>query len=312
VTAGPARRRTSNGRAPEIAAFARAWRPVHERLDAALPPVADPEAMIAATAAVLADDAWIDTLIEAATAGLRHDPFFALPFRPVVNEVRAGLVILDRPDISLTLDIVHAARLAQKKNRPRPGSVGFPGEISVIRFVKAGGAVLSLWEAPSIGLDFSAAGAGTCRKVGRRAVADGETLTIDGRHQSFVIEAARTNIVLANATIRTEAPVSAEYDADNGAYLGCSAADDRDSRLQMVATLARLLDADAAFPVIAGLLDHPSFFVRWHAMRELLGVDAEAALPYLRLLATHDPHSDVRATARATLDLVAAPRRRAA
>jgi hypothetical protein len=235
-----------------------------------------------------------------------------LPFRPVANEIRAGLVILDRPDISLTLDIVHAARLAQKKNRPRPGSVGFPGEISVIRFVKAGGAVLSLWEAPPIGLDFSAAGAGACRRVARRTVADGETLTIDGRHQSFVIEAARANLVLVNATIRTEAPVSAEYDAKSGAYLGCSAADDRDSRLQMVATLARLLDAEEAFPAIAGLLDHPSFFVRWHAMRELLGIDAEAALPYLRLLATHDPHADVRAAARATLDIVATPNRRAA
>ena len=36
---------------------------------------------------------------------------------------------------------------------------------------------------------------------------------------------------------------------------------------------------------MAGFLDHPDFFVRWHVMRELLGLDAAAALPHLKRMA---------------------------
>jgi hypothetical protein len=265
------------------------------------------DGLVLAARRLLTDDNWLRSLLDEAAGALRRDPFFVPPLRPTRNDLRVGLIVLARPRISITIDVVHAAGLAARKNRPRAGSVGFSGDVSLIRFVKAGGAVVSLWEAPPIGLEFRAADAGRCRQTGRRAVADGEILVIDGRRESFIIEGARSNLLLANATIRTEAPVSVEYDAASGAYLGCSAADERDSRLQMVSTLARLVDAEAAFPAVAGLLDHPSFFVRWHAMRELIGIDAEAALPYLKLMSAHDPHIEVREAASATLDLVSAP-----
>ena len=277
------------------------------RLAAALNGAEGIDALTSAAQDLLADEGWIARLIAGAADALRRDPFFAVPYRAARNDLRAGLLVHDRPGLSITLDIVDAAALAAKKSRPRSGSIGFTGDINLIRFVKAGSATLSFWEAPRIGPDFRAATAGTCRETGRRTVADGEILIVDGRHQSFIIEAARSNLMLVNATIRTDAPVSAEYDAATGDYLGCSAAAERDSRLQMVATLARLLGAQEAFPAIAALLDHPSFFVRWHAMRELIGIDAEAARPYLRLLATHDPHADVRETAGATLDMLLGP-----
>ena len=41
------------------------------------------------------------------------------------------------------------------------------------------------------------------------------------------------------------------------AYVGCSAADDSASRIQMITTLLRKLDCAAAFPAIAAFLDHP-------------------------------------------------------
>ena len=91
------------------------------------------------------------------------------------------------------------------------------------------------------------------------------------------------NLVILQATVKPDrAPLSVEYDAATGAYVGCSAADDSASRIQMIATLLRKLGHDAAFPAIAAFLDHPNFFVRWHVMRELLGLDAAAALPHLR------------------------------
>jgi len=47
--------------------------------------------------------------------------------------------------------------------------------------------------------------------------------------------------------------------------------------------------------------------VRWHVMRELLGIDAHAAFPHLKRMAAHDPHQDVRRAARAVLDGLQAP-----
>jgi HEAT repeat protein len=69
----------------------------------------------------------------------------------------------------------------------------------------------------------------------------------------------------------------------------------------MITTLLRKMRCDEAFEVIAEFLDDPHFFVRWHVMRELLGLDAVAALPHLCRLASGDPHPEVRRAAGAVL-----------
>ena len=81
-----------------------------------------------------------------------------------------------------------------------------------------------------------------------------------------------------------------------------SAADDSDSRIQMIATLVRKLGHEDAVAALVPVLDHPSFFVRWHVMRELLGLDAAAALPQLKRMAARDPHPEARRAARTVLD----------
>ena len=75
----------------------------------------------------------------------------------------------------------------------------------------------------------------------------------------------------------------------------------------MLTTLLRKLDHRPAVAAIAGFLDHPDFFVRWHAMKELLGLDAASALPHLKRMAATDPHPEPRRAARAVLDRIEAP-----
>jgi hypothetical protein len=183
----------------------------------------------------------------------------------------------------------------------------------VLKFVKAGGARISLWEAPPITAAFTAADAGQCARTGELRLADGDILTIDGRHQGYVIEQARANLLVLQAEISLDAgPLSVEYDSATLSYVGCSATSDGASRIQMITTLLRRLGGDAAFPAVAAFLDHPDFFVRWHVMRELLGIDAEAALPHLKRMAARDPHDDVRRAARSVLDRPRAPKTRKA
>ena len=56
-------------------------------------------------------------------------------------------------------------------------------------------------------------------------------------------------------------------------------------------------------PLLETALASPHFYTRWHVMRELLALDAEAAQPHLVRMAEADPHPEVRAAARQTLDL---------
>ena len=287
--------------------------PIHRRFDdamASLPASPTAEQVAGTVRTLFADHSWVDTLVSALAGEMSADPFFDPPFRSLNSEIHAGLLIYEDEHVSIAAGVTSALQLAHKKDRPRgPTSVGFSGQLNVLKFVKAGDATLSFWEAPPIDANFAAATAGTCRRTSTRRIADGEILILDGRHESYVIEGLRSSLVLLQATIATgQAPLGVEYDSATGAYLGCSATGDTSSRIQMISTLLRKLDHQAAFPAIAAFLDHPDFFVRWHVMKELLGLDAEAALPHLKRMAASDPHRDPRRAARAVLDRLEAPR----
>lgn len=285
--------------------------PVHRLFGAAMAALRDPRAadVVATIRNLFADDAWVDVLVASIAAAMRGEPFFLPPFTTIKSEVHNGLLVYEDAHVQIAAGVSQAAQLAAKKIGKNGGSVNFNGQVTILKLIRAGGATLSFWEAPPITGAFSAANPGTCRRVGERKVADGEVLVIDGRSQSYVIEHAAANLLALQAAIKTDqAALSVEYDAVTGAYLGCSAVDDSDSRIQMMATLLRKLGGgDAAFAAIAPFLDHPRFFVRWHAMRELLGIDARAAQPRLAAMAVRDPHPEVRTAAQATLDRLRAP-----
>ncbi len=252
---------------------------------------------------LLAEDSWVDTLVGTLADELRRNPYFEPPF-PVLNgELHTGLLIYEDDKVAIAAGVSRAVQIAGRKTAQRVRtSVNLTGQVNVLKFVKSGGATLSFWEAPRIGWDFSAETAGTCRRVESRSIADNEIVTIDGRSQAYVIDHVRSNILLLQAVVKAgQAPLGVEYDSESFAYVGCSAVDDHDSRIQMIATLVRKLDHQEAVPVLTAFLDHPSFFVRWHVMRELLGLDVRAALPHLRRMAAEDPHPDARHAAAAVI-----------
>ena len=280
--------------------------PFHQQFIKAMAaiPTQSAAAVAEAVRALFADDAWVDALLDALAAEMRADAFFEPPFRHINSDIHSGLMVYEDDLVSIAAGVSPVAELAAKKRAKRGGtSIAFSGQLSVLKFVKAGGARLSFWRTAPITDAFTANEAGRCEQAGARDIADGDILTVDGRCETFVIEQARANLVILQATVKPgRAPVSVEYDSVSREYVGCSAADDSASRIQMITTLLRKLDCAAAFPAIAGFLGHPNFFVRWHVMRELLGLDALAALPHLKRMAATDPHRDTRRVARAVLD----------
>jgi len=280
--------------------FSETWRagPVHRRFEQAFAPDRMLDAQAAATTveALFGDDAWVASLIDGLAQELRREPFFAPPFPNFSSDVHRGLAVFGNAFVSVAAGVTHATQLAAKKHGPRGAtSIGFTGRPMVLKFVKAGDARISLWEADPITEDFAAEPGQSCRRAGERVLSDGDILVIDGRCQSYVIEHARSNMVILQAEILAgTAPLSVEYDSATLAYVGCSATDDGASRIQMMTTLLRKLGHDEAFDAVAVFLDHPDFFVRWHVMRELLGIDAGRALPLLRRMTADDPHPDAR------------------
>lgn len=302
------RQRRSNA---SMKRFAARWNSgaVHDRFTAELAKVSakSAEAVAEAVRSLFADDQWVDSLIGSLASAMRRDPYFEPPFGTINSDIHSGLLVFQDDAVAIAACVSRVGQLAAKKNAKRGAtSIGFTGQIGIIKFVKSGGARLSFWEAPPITGDFTAASSGQCIRTGTRSIEDGEILAIDGRFQAYVIEHATSNLVMLQASItRDQAPLTVEYDSRTHQYVGCSATDDTASRIQMITTLIRKLGSDHAFEAVAALLDHDEFFVRWHVMRELLGIDAAAALPHLRRMAGADPHPDARRAARQVLDRMA-------
>ncbi|HEY7810160.1 MAG TPA: HEAT repeat domain-containing protein [Allosphingosinicella sp.] len=241
-------------------------------------------------------------LIEAAAA----DPYFRPSLRSLASEIHTGILLFDTAELTLFISVMPAESLAAKR-RSRDGrrSIVFPGSQSLYKFIRSGGATFSFWEAPPIEDGFTAAQSGRCSLVERRRIADGELIKVDGRTQSFVIEHAQGDLVYLQAISSADrAPLTVEYDSDTLDYVGSSSTDEISSRTQMMLSLLRTMERADAVPVMIDMLANPHFYARWQAMRELLALDAEAALPHLADMAEKDPHPEVRAAAAATLHAI--------
>ena len=268
-------------------------------------PEPGPAAVLAAARTFLNQEGEVARLVEELLAESAKDPFFRPPFYQLSSDIHTGLLLFHNPHLSIALCTSGVDMLAAKKAGPRgPTSIGFTGGAALFRFLKAGGATLSFWEAPPITDEFVASQAGKCRLTDRRRIEDGEEMLLDGSYQSFVIEHAEADMLYFQAMARCgTAPVTVEYDSKSLAFIGASSTDEASSRVQMMVSLLRTMERQDALPLIEEALASPHFYTRWHIMRELLAMDAEAALPSLRRMAAADPHPEIRATARQTLDM---------
>ncbi len=264
-----------------------------------------PDAILALADGFMDDTGTHARLFDDMIAGCRADPFFRPPFYPLSGEIHTALLLFNNPLLSIALGVTGVDQLAAKKlAHGGKGSIAFSGLVTKFRYLKAGRATLSFWEADTIGDDFVASEAGSARFAGQRRLEDGEEIVIDGRRQSFVIEHACEDMIYFQAMVRTGgAPVTAEYDRKTLAFLSASSTDEASSRIQMMVSLLRAMDREDALPLMEKELDSPRFYTRWHVMREMLALDADAALPALKRMVAGDPHPEVRAAARQTLDL---------
>ena len=247
----------------------------------------------------------IDALLCDLIRRARSDPFFVPPLTPVATEINSGYLLFSDPAVTIGLGVSSGDALAAKRlTASGTTAIAFTGMVTRYRFLKGGGATLSFWEANGAGPDFTGDFARACRFAGRGRIEDGETLLLDGRRQSLVVEHLASDMLCLQATIQVDAaPLAVDYDSGTLRYIAATSTDEASSRTQMMVSLLRLMDRADAMPVIAQALESPHFYTRWHVMREMLALDAEAALPSLRRMAAVDPHPEVRFAAMQALSL---------
>jgi hypothetical protein len=298
-----------SGRARERAgalAFAAEWaKPTPlPRLARALDALADPSAEDVATllAPMLAEADWAQAVVDRLVETAAGNPFFEPPLAAVLSDVQAGLMLYAGRHAAIVLGVGPLDRLAAKKRRGRGGVIAFQGYETLIRVMKPGGARLSLWE----GGWREGAVLPHCRQLERHALQAGETLRLDPG-MGFLVEHAQADMVLLHATIFAGcAPTACDYDRDTLMLRGLGAASEQASRAQMLTTLLGALDRPdrAGFDAASRF---PQAFARWHAMREWLALDMDAATPRLTEMAAADPDLELRRLAAETLVLAACP-----
>jgi hypothetical protein len=261
------------------------------------------QAVLACARAAMMDPTLLDEIFDCLVEAASADPFFRPLMRNVATDIHSGILLFDNPQLTLFLSVMPAESLAAKRlGRDGRRSIVFPGQLSLHQFIRSGGATFSFWEAPLIEAGFTAQGSGRCRLAERRRIKDGELIELDGRRQTFVIDHASSDLVYLQAVASAgRAPLTVEYDSDSFEFVGASSTDEVSSRTQMMLALLRTMERHDAVPLMIAMLDNPNFYARWQAMRELLALDAQAAIPHLRNFAAADPHPEVRAAAAATL-----------
>ncbi|HET9637957.1 MAG TPA: HEAT repeat domain-containing protein [Allosphingosinicella sp.] len=261
------------------------------------------EAVLALAETFVATPGVISEVLGVLIAAARHDPYFRPHFDVASSEVHSGLLLFDRPALSLTLAVMSADAIAAKRAERKEGaSLTFTGRRTVFHFLKSGGATLSLWEAPEIGPGFTADSSGRCRFVERWRIEDGEKLDLDGRRFTFIVEEAERDLVFVGAETSLGAgPLSVEYDSATLRFIGASSTDEASSRTQMMLALLRMMDRRDAIPLFEEMLRSEHFYARWQTMREFLALDPGAAFSHLREMAESDSHSEVRRVAAQTL-----------
>ncbi|MDP5279889.1 hypothetical protein Q9Q95_13220 [Sphingomonas sp. DG1-23] len=279
---------------------------LHQALDTLADPTAD--SVRALVEAAFADTGWIDGWIAAMAQDALRDAYFEPPLAPTGNGFQHGVAIFAHRHVNIALNSLPVDALAAKKMQRRgPAAITFTGTVSVQKFLRAGGAVLRMWDAPQVSGNFSLDDSPKCRPAGYRALEDGEILTLDGRTQSYVIEHAIGDIVVLQAEILLDrAPLLVEYDSEDLTAVAACSTSDTASRSQMLLSFLASLGRSEDDAVVEPFTHDDSFFLRWHATTELFRLNEGRARARLRTMAERDPHPDLRAAARNALGMIEA------
>jgi hypothetical protein len=265
---------------------------------------ADPDTIFAALMPWLEDHRWVQRRLAAALALSAADPFALPPLRIFSGGALGGIILTEVPPITCSLMIRPFNQPA-----PRAASVIFSPGHGLTRIIRSGGARIQHYcvalSAEERSGGFRAATAAPLQIGEHGPLADGDQIRVDQQCESFNMTAGPGDLVMLQLFVHQPSRVPMrEYDPAAGRLVRSAAAGRATSFRQMGLAVLRAFGRIDAAPLFAAALADDDFAMRWQVMRELLALDAAAALPHLIMMAADDPHPEVRAAASATLGLL--------
>lgn len=234
-----------------------------------------------------------------------QSPLYTSTFTSIDGPFYSGFVLSQTPAATVIVMCINSLEVQLSKardSRGPPRSLIFSGARVHYRALRANQLDVRLWHVSEFA-DNEDLTTGSLRSTfgGEFALKTGADLSLTPWQSLEFLGSSGYSLLLKIQMNRHGAPFSVEFDAASGALVGTSVSTQEASRLQMYATAMRILARDDAVPEVERLLEHPLHFVRWHAMRELLGMDTLRAYPHLLHMCQTDRQASVRRAALATL-----------
>lgn len=249
----------------------------------------------------------VQALISEELGRFSANPLYNVPAQMVDTVAFSGLVLYHDSMLRVSLVAVCPMALRLKQASPisnKTRGTTVQGNDSLMCFLRAGGAILNIWNASPFEYDEPLA-IRSLPPPFTQEIADGQCIFLEGGKKGLSIASCEAPLLFVLATRNLpRSPINAHYRSDTGELHSCTASEPRSTRIQLLATLLRELECTSGSSEIIGLIDHPDHFVRWHLMRELVVLAPNEAKPSLINMAVADPHPQVRDAARQTIKLL--------
>lgn len=243
-------------------------------------------------------------------AGYKQSDLYNLLAIPIQNEVLSGFQIWSDRNVAITVTTISPLDKRLRDDRRARRSKTAPLGVSInaadiyLRFLKAGPTHMIRWRSELIGFETAISNDRSCRQAEEIVVSAGDSVFVRGGEESWTFTEIPEGVLTIGITCkRFRSPVGVQFDKDSLQIDSASAADDKSSRIQLLSTFLRSINGAESKDHLASLLDHRDHYVRWYVARELIAADPEAAVPHIHAL-RNDPHPQVAAAAKATLELM--------
>jgi hypothetical protein len=197
----------------------------------------------------------------------------------------------------------HLLNRYKRKSKQNLASRGIPfyGRRTFTFFVRSGGIQLSHWTHDATMMDLKDS---VCVDDGETSASDGLLLKKNQR-QVFMFESAESNAVLISIEFKQDPfPAHLIFSAKDRTLKHQNPSSELDSRVQLTLSLLSKMDCRSAIPLMKRFLSHPRYYLRWHAMRAILALDALTVVDELKEMADHDENEEIRAAAARTLTMI--------
>ncbi|ATY31204.1 HEAT repeat domain-containing protein [Sphingomonas psychrotolerans] len=236
-----------------------------------------------------------------------RNPFYGSSFQPIGGEFFGGMVLASTDQFTAMLLALDGFEIDLAKQRyGERRTLTFGGQETYLKFFRAHEFPLQSWKIPTFGDDDDLHTLDLRFEEGDRFDCKaGESLHFKANESfEYSAKAGSHALVLQIQMYRGGMPMALEFDFDTRRMVGASSPAQEPTRLQMLATAMRLFGRQDSCDQLERLLEHPSHYVRWHTMREYLGLNLERAWPHLERMRDQDPQAAVRRAAQRTIEML--------